>query len=400
MMKYIAAFLLLVTAVLAQNASSKSPNLDIPAISRKANGSVVSIVVSDKDGHPLALGSGFFISKDGRVLTNYHVIKSGTSAVIKLPDGAFFVVDGVLASDKDRDVAIIKAHGNNLRPLTLGDSSRLQVGEEVVAIGSPLSLESTVSNGIISGIRTIEGEGGKFLQITTPISPGSSGGPLFDMAGEVVGITTSHIRGGENLNFAIPINDVKTLLAKEISTVRPLPDEAEDEGTTAGQSKPAPQSQDCEQKGDFAACPENEIVFQDGSSITAYPNLVLFSNGLSYVFNSQSVPERTARDAATSCLALPAEMYARFGKVADNWRMTSATAYWDCMMIQKLDYENTVRLADRHHDLFHLSNIPAYCDATARYLNDHFGQVRFGGYTLSEREETYKALRSQKQKWD
>jgi hypothetical protein len=225
-MKYIAAPLLLVTAVLAQNGSSKSPNLDIPAISRKANGSIVSIVMSDKDGNPIALGSGFFVSKDGLVMTNYHVIKSGTSAVIKLPNGAFFVVDGVFASDKERDVAVIKAHGNNFRPLTLGDSSRLQVGEEVVAIGSPLSLEATVSNGIVSGVRNIEKEGGKLLQITAPISPGSSGGPLFNMAGEVVGITTSRLIGGENLNFAIPINDVKYLPA-EISKVRPLPNEVE-----------------------------------------------------------------------------------------------------------------------------------------------------------------------------
>jgi hypothetical protein len=123
-------------------------------------------------------------------------------------------------------VAIIKAHGNDFRALTLGDSDRLQVGEEVVAIGSPLSLESTVSNGIVSGIRTVEKEGGKFLQITAPISPGSSGGPLFNMTGEVVGITTSHLVGGESLNFAIPINDVKPMLLARPSKARSLPYEA------------------------------------------------------------------------------------------------------------------------------------------------------------------------------
>jgi S1-C subfamily serine protease len=205
-----------------------SRHLDIPAISREANGAIVSIVMSDKDSHPIAKGSGFFISKDGRILTNYHVIKRGTSAVVKLPDGAFFAVDGVLAVDKDRDVAVIKAHGNDFRALTLGDSDRLQVGEEVVAIGNPLSLESTVSNGIVSAVRTIQTEGGKFLQITAPISPGSSGGPLFNMAGEVVGITTSHLDGGENLNFAIPINDVKLRLRSKVSTVRTLPDEVDE----------------------------------------------------------------------------------------------------------------------------------------------------------------------------
>ena len=163
-MRYMAAVPLLVAAMSAQNAPStnKGRHLDIPAISREANGSIVSIVMSDKDGHPIAQGSGFLISKDGHVVTNYHVIKNGSSAVVKLPNGTFFAVDGVLASDKDRDVAIIKAHGNGFRTLTLGDSDRLQVGEEVVAIGNPLSLESTVSNGIVSAIRTVEDEGGKF----------------------------------------------------------------------------------------------------------------------------------------------------------------------------------------------------------------------------------------------
>src|ERR1035441_8672241 len=147
MMRYMAAVLSLLAAMSAQNTPStkKGPHLDIPAISRKANGSVVFIVMSDKDGHPIAQGSGFLVSKDGRVVTNYHVIKNGTSALVKLPNGSFFVVDGVLASDKDRDVAIIKAQGNDFRTLTLGDSDRLQVGEEVVAIGNPLSLATTSS---------------------------------------------------------------------------------------------------------------------------------------------------------------------------------------------------------------------------------------------------------------
>jgi S1-C subfamily serine protease len=224
-----AAVLLLAAAMLAQKApsTSKSPDLDIPAIARETSGSVVSIVMSDKDGHPLAQGSGFLISKDGHVVTNYHVIKSGISAVVKLPNGTFFAVDGVLASDKVRDVAIIKAHGVDFHTLTLGDSDRLRVGEEVVAIGNPLSLESTVSNGIVSGIRIVEAEAGKYLQITAPISPGSSGGPLFNMEGEVVGITTSHLVGGENLNFAIPINDVKPLLMASLSRTRSLPNEPE-----------------------------------------------------------------------------------------------------------------------------------------------------------------------------
>ena len=228
-MRNTAVVLLLLAAMSAQNAPStnKGLHLDIPAISRKANGSIVSIVMSDRNGHPIAQGSGFLVSKDGRVVTNYHVIRNGSSAVVKLPNGSFFLVDGVLASDKDRDVAIIKAQGNDFRTLTLGDSDRLQVGEEVVAIGSPLSLESTVSNGIVSGIRSDEGR--KLLQVTTPISHGSSGGPLFNMFGQVVGITSAALVGGENLNFAIPINDVKKLLVTSTSKdLLAFPDEPEE----------------------------------------------------------------------------------------------------------------------------------------------------------------------------
>lgn len=226
-MRYMAAVLLLVAAMAAQNASStnKGRHLDIPAIFRVAKGSIVSIVMSDTNGHPIALGSGFLISRDGWVVTNYHVIKSGSSAVIKLPDGSFFTVDGVLAFDKDRDVAVIKAHGNNFQILALGDSDRLEVGEEVVAIGSPLSLESTVSNGIVSGIRTDKGR--TFLQITAPISHGSSGGPLFNMSGEVIGITSGALIGGENLNFAVPINDAKRLLQLPAHALLALPDKQE-----------------------------------------------------------------------------------------------------------------------------------------------------------------------------
>ncbi|MGC2331090.1 MAG: trypsin-like peptidase domain-containing protein, partial [Candidatus Acidiferrales bacterium] len=193
--------------------------------------------MSDKDGQPIAQGTGFLVSRDGRILTNYHVIAEGSSAVVKLPDGAFFLVDGVLAFDKTRDVALIKAHGENFRTLALGNSAHLQVGDEVVAIGSPEGLESTVSNGIVSAMRTLE-EKGKVLQITAPISHGSSGGPLFNMAGEVVGITSSGIEEGENLNFAVPINDAKRLLQVDPSKLQHFPNEPETAEAPHGGDEP------------------------------------------------------------------------------------------------------------------------------------------------------------------
>ena len=207
-------------------AQSMAPTRGIPAIAKAANGSIVSIVMSDKTGRPVSQGSGFFVSREGLIITNYHVISEGSSAVAKLPNGAFYPVDGVVTFDKTRDVAVIKAHGQNFRKLTLGNSDQVQVGEEVVAIGNPLALDSTVSNGIVSGMRTARDDRGKLLQITAPISIGSSGGPLFDMAGGVIGITTMYLQGGENLNFAIPINDAKPLLAVDSSSLKAFPDEA------------------------------------------------------------------------------------------------------------------------------------------------------------------------------
>jgi S1-C subfamily serine protease len=217
---------LLVLAVTLAGCGAHRSAKDITAIAKAADGAVVSITMLDINGQPIAQGSGFIISKDGCIVTNYHVIKTGSSAIVKLPNGAFFPVEGVLAFDKDRDIAVIKAHGEDFRTVPLGDSRRVEVGDEVIAIGNPLSLESTVSNGIISGIRTVREEGRDFLQVTTPISPGSSGGPLFNMDGQVVGITTMYLKGGENLNFAIPINDAKGLLALKFSKVQAFPMEA------------------------------------------------------------------------------------------------------------------------------------------------------------------------------
>ena len=202
---------------------SAPPRKDIPAIANSANGAIVTVITATDD-KPIAQGTGFLVSADGVIVTNYHVIKEGNVAIVKFPDGTVLPVDGVLATDKVRDLAIIKIHGKTFRTLTLGNSDQVQVGEEVVAIGNPLGLELTVSNGIVSGIRVTKEEG-KFLQTTAPISPGSSGGPLFSMFGEVIGINTMYLEGGENLNFAIPINDAKLLLSNQSAKLQNLPNE-------------------------------------------------------------------------------------------------------------------------------------------------------------------------------
>lgn len=199
------------------------PKQDIATISRDASKSVVLVVVSDANGREIRQGSGVIVSTDGKVVTNYHVIDGSSSAVIKFPNGAFFLVGGVLATNKEKDIAVLKASGSDFSPLALGDSDKLQVGEEVVSIGSPLSLEATVSNGIISSIRDMKDERQPLVQTTAPVSPGSSGGALLNMRGELIGITTAQMSSGQNLNFAVPINIVKPFLSA--SSLRKLGDQ-------------------------------------------------------------------------------------------------------------------------------------------------------------------------------
>lgn len=205
-------------------AQSPPPKKDIPTIAKAAKGAIVTIVMANDD-RPIARGTGFLVRADGAILTNYHVIATGNVGVVKFADGSILPVDGVLATDKFRDLAIIKIHGKTFPTLTLGNSDQIQVGEEIVAIGNPLGLELTVSNGILSGIRGDEKDDGKLLQITAPISHGSSGGPLFNMFGEVVGINALILEGGESLNFAIPINDAQRLLSEKAAELHDLPNE-------------------------------------------------------------------------------------------------------------------------------------------------------------------------------
>ena len=191
---------------------NQESNKDIPTIARDALKAVVLIIVSNSSGKEIKQGSGIVVSTDGRIITNFHVIEGGSSAMVKFPNGAFYLVEGLYAADKKNDIAVLKAAGSDFPVVALGDSDKVQVGEAVVSVGSPLALEATVSNGIISSVRDFKDDNLRIFQTTAPISPGSSGGALLNMRGEVIGITTAQLTGGQNLNFAIPINSAKSLL--------------------------------------------------------------------------------------------------------------------------------------------------------------------------------------------
>lgn len=204
-----------------------SPVLPEPAFGEPAEKSIAQVVEEQGKAvlvisslgfgdSPQAVGSGFVVRSDGVVLTNYHVIEHAQAVTVKLPDGREFRAQGVLGSDPELDVAVLKIEATALPTIPLGDSDRVKVGQRIITIGNPLGvLENTVSDGIISAIRLDDNPDAKLkklLQITAPLSQGNSGGPLLNLSGQVIGITFAIIELGQNLNFAIPINAAKPFI--------------------------------------------------------------------------------------------------------------------------------------------------------------------------------------------
>ena len=188
-------------------------------IAQRALSSVVLLVMADPSGQPVALGSGFFV-RQGVVATNYHVIEGAASGYAKgVGQQAKHDILGVVAADGERDLALLSVAEQTSKALPLGDSTKAAVGDKVYAVGNPRGLEGTFSEGIMSGIRQIGPD--TVLQITAPISPGSSGGPVLDSEGKAIGVATATYSGGQNLNFAIPASYLTPMLANT-HPVRPL----------------------------------------------------------------------------------------------------------------------------------------------------------------------------------
>ena len=162
-----------------------------------------------------ALGSGFVISKDGLILTNNHVIEKATEIKVKIESGKEYDAK-VVGRDPKTDLGLIKVKPDSdfPKPIRLGDSDTIRVGDWVMAVGNPFGLGQTVTTGIISAKGRIIGAGpyDDFLQTDAAINPGNSGGPLYNMKGEVIGINTAIIAQGQNIGFAIPVNIAKELL--------------------------------------------------------------------------------------------------------------------------------------------------------------------------------------------
>ncbi len=199
-----------------ENFNSGKTTLSASEIADRVAPSVFYIEVYDKNSKALGSGSGFFISSDGVAVTNYHVIEGSYSARITTVDGDMFNISNVIAFDENLDVAIIRVDKTSTNGKTVSgfpstttaNSDDIKAGQTVYALGSPRGLQNTISNGIISNTKQIIGNE-TFIQITAPISHGSSGGALVNEYGEVIGITSAGIDDAENIGFAIPINVIK-----------------------------------------------------------------------------------------------------------------------------------------------------------------------------------------------
>ena len=191
-------------------------------IARENLSAVVTLVALDERDQPLALGSGFFITRDGVLVTNAHVV-TGANRVLVRWRGKNGVALKILNFARRYDLVTIQTSFTSTPTVLLADSDQAAAGQDVVVLGSPQGLEGTVSTGIIGGLRTIAGV--HYLQITAPISPGSSGGPVFNSQGRVIAISTATSAKGQNLNFALPVNLLRDVPPSSITfaAVKPTP---------------------------------------------------------------------------------------------------------------------------------------------------------------------------------
>ena len=229
----IATLLLTLTAHAQQ-----APSPGIPAVVAKVRPAVVNIATRQltydaflKPVPAQGIGSGVIFDARGYVLTNSHVIEGAQQMRVTLPDGRTFP-GKLVGADPVTDLAVVKIDASNLPAALLGDSSKLEVGETVIAIGNPLGLEGgpTVTVGVVSALaRSIEDPGGPTLhdliQTDAAINPGNSGGPLIRMTGEVIGVNTAIIQGAQGIGFAISINSAKPIVQELLAhgrIVRPV----------------------------------------------------------------------------------------------------------------------------------------------------------------------------------
>lgn len=234
-MKSVACKLFILLIFLFAFSSGATAQDFLPELVKRIKPSAVAVETFDARGGTLSRGSGFFIAND-KVITNRHVIEKSSRVEIHLMNGSKYAAKGVLAIDGEGDLAILQVEvpSSLAVPLPFVRTAP-QEGESIVVIGNPFGLEGSVSNGIVSAVREISGYG-KIIQITAPISPGSSGSPVVNMLGQVVGVATLQAAEGQSLNFAVPSERISQLKIGELQTFASLSAETQKNKRAAAQS--------------------------------------------------------------------------------------------------------------------------------------------------------------------
>jgi S1-C subfamily serine protease len=291
----------------------------VPQLVKAMAPAVVFIGKADSRGEVTSIGSGFVTDPSGVIVTNFHVIDGAEGLLVKMKDGEIYDRVDVLDYDRRRDIAVLKIRAfKSLPSLALSDRE-IDPGEEAVAIGNPEGLEHTVSTGVVSAFR--QAEGYRLMQISVPISPGSSGGPLFGLDGKVIGITTAGIvsQGAQNLNFAVPIAYVRPLLMSK-ATPLPIAEFTKSVGGAAKRPAPAARGERDEIVGAWAVAHDHGDTFTTFCLGKVYltTEKIGFAND-SGVHNWE-VPLAAVREAAKNAL------YAS-EKKAFHIRLTTGTNY-------------------------------------------------------------------------
>ena len=227
----------------------------------RSTAAVLTIVGYDNAGNEEAQGSGFILTGEGLGATNYHVLEGAQRAFAQCCNGRKFEIKTIEGADSDKDLVVFQLQEqgtsglpNGLPSVALDTTGGISVGEKVITIGSPQGLENTVSDGIISAIRSDNSV--RYLQITAPISPGSSGSPVLNENGQVIGIATMQMREGQNLNFAVSAEYLQPLLNQHLqASLDELPSSGQPERPATGRTTSDVEqvnSQDEEDLGPFA----------------------------------------------------------------------------------------------------------------------------------------------------
>ena len=188
--------------------------VNLTKLVKQISPAVVTVIVYDVNRRPINIGSGFFVDKTGHLITNYHVLDGNYAADVRTSDGKTYPIKLVVADDKSVDLVKVLVDIPRKKIKWVNVSKNLpSIAEQIIVVGSPMGLEQTVSEGIVSSIREIPAVG-DFFQMSAPISPGSSGSPVINLKGQVIGVATFQFLRGQNLNFAVSGKSVRKLKPK------------------------------------------------------------------------------------------------------------------------------------------------------------------------------------------